>query len=125
MTTKIKLIIATILAALVAYSYLWTYWQGQKTCKSAVLEAQITALEKQLKDEYAQFREQREREMREARAVEEQLRDNEKKYTAGLDALREKYESLRKAGAPTCVVNRDIVRMLNNSRSEPFPTETS
>lgn len=116
MTTKVKLIIAAILAVLVGYSYLWTYQQGQKTCKSAVLEAQIEALQKSLIEQENQFRDQRKREMREAAETAQELRNNEKKYLAGLDALRTKYEELRKAGAPMCIVNRDVVRVHNDTR---------
>lgn len=125
MTLKIKLILAAIIAALVGYSYLWTYWQGQKTCKSAVLEAQIEALSKSLVEQERYFRDQRQREMREAAETAKQLLHNEKRKVKDLEAAKKLLQEKSNVVLANSIVPVDAIRLLNSSRGDNPTTPSS
>lgn len=111
----IKLIIAGILAAAVAYSYAWTFYKGQSVGQAKEYKIQMKLLEKN----QLEFNELRAKELREARAIFEQELLNQKKKVKSLNEANKILKAVSKEQLD-CLLQPaplNLLSVLNNARS--------
>lgn len=113
---QIKLIIAAICAALVAYSYVWTYHAGGKAARGECVSEQVQALNKALKEQESKFKDQRQAEMRDAANLSQVLNTNHIRKVKDLEKANEILKRKENEVLASAVVPDDLIIVLNSTR---------
>lgn len=114
-TIQAKAILAAVILALIGYSYLWTYKQGQLTGRASEVAIQMEVLRKN----QLEFNELRAKELREARANYEQELLNQKKRVKDLNAANTILnQQITKNAKLMDIVPDSLISLLNESRRD-------
>lgn len=116
MTLQIKLIIAAVCAALVAYSYYWTYNAGGRASRGQCISEQVQALHDAMQAQEKKFNDMRQAEMREAAAIAQAIDQNRIRKIKDLEKTNEILKRKENEVLANSPIPDDLIIVLNSTR---------
>jgi type II secretory pathway pseudopilin PulG len=116
LTLQAKLIIAAILAAMVAYSYVWTFHQGVKVGGADATQQAFQNLNKKLQEQADSDAEYRRRELQNSKQDQDKINKAKDKLIGNLKQSNEILQREANKQLASTAIPDDLVVVLNDAR---------